>query len=67
MCIARVIDIKVSSTRRFDDAVKEGINRANKTLDNLTGAWIQDQEVRVKAGKITEYRVAMKVTFVLND
>ena len=49
------------------DAVKVGIGRAVKTLDHVTGAWIQDQEVRIDGDKIVEYRVHMKVTFILND
>lgn len=65
MSIARVTEIKASSTKGFDDAIRKGIKRANKTLDNITAAWIQDQDVIVKEGEIDEYRVLMKVTFVL--
>ena len=53
--------------RLVDDALAEGIKRANKTLKNVTGAWIQDQKVDVKKGKIVAYRVNMKVTFVLEE
>lgn len=67
MTVARVTEIKSSSKKSFEDAVKEGIQRANKTLENVKGAWIQDQEVVVDDGKIVEYRVLMKVTFVLKD
>ena len=67
MSIARVTEIKAASTESFDDAVKKGIARANETLDNVTGAWIQDQEVRVSDGAVAEYRVHMKVTFILKD
>lgn len=67
MAVARVTEIIASSTTSFDDAIKVGIDRANKTLQNVEGAWIQDQKVVVKGGKVTEYRVIMKVTFVLND
>ncbi|MCA9753275.1 MAG: dodecin domain-containing protein [Gemmatimonadetes bacterium] len=67
MAVARVTEIIASSKNGFDDAVEKGIKRANKTLKNVKGAWIQDQKVEVEDGKITEYRVCMKVTFVLND
>ena len=66
MSVARVTEIKASSTKSFDDAVTTGIKRANKTLKNIKGAWISSQEVSVDDGGITEYRVLMKVTFVLN-
>ena len=65
--VARVTEIIASSTKSFDDAVKTGIDRACKTLDNVQGAWVQDQKVVIKKGKVTEYRVGLKVTFVLND
>ena len=65
MSVAKVTEIIASSTVSFDDAVKAGIARASKTLDNITGAWIADQSVKVDNGQITEYRVNMKVTFIL--
>ncbi len=67
MAVARVTEITAGSSKSFKDAIEEGIERANKTLKNVEGAWIQDQKVVVKAGKIVEYRVNMKVTFVLED
>jgi flavin-binding protein dodecin len=68
MSIARVTEIKASSKKSFKDAIQDGIKRANKTLSNVKSAWIQDQEVTVdEAGEISEYRVLMKVTFVLKD
>ena len=68
MTIARITEIKASSEKGFDDAVRQGIARAAKTLKNVKGAWVQDQEVVTDdAGNITEYRVHLKVTFVLND
>jgi len=67
MSVAKVSEITASSTKSFEDALQQGINRATKTLDNVQSAWIQDQEVVVEAGKITEYKVRMKVTFVLKD
>ena len=65
MSVARVTEITSASTKSFDDALRVGLDRANKTLENVTGAWIKDQEVVAKNGKITEYRVRMKITFVL--
>ena len=65
MSVARVTEIIASSTKSFDDAVRMGIDRANKTLENVKGAWIQDQKLKIEGGKIVEYRVNMKVTFVL--
>jgi len=67
MAIAKVTEIISSSSKSFDDAIEQGIERANKTLDLVQGAWIQDQKVVVEDGKITEYRVNMKITFVLKD
>lgn len=67
MSVARVTEIIASSKKSFEDAVKVGIDRACKTLDNVTGAWVQDQKVTVHKGKVVEYRVALKVTFVLKD
>ena len=65
MSVARITEIKASSTKGFDDAVRVGISRASQTLDNVRGAWIADQEVVVEDGDITEFRVLLKVTFVL--
>lgn len=67
MSVARVTEIISSSKKSFDDAIQEGIKRACKTLDNVTGAWIQDQKIAIENDKIVEYRVNMKVTFVLKD
>ena len=67
MSVARVTEITASSDQSFDDAVKEGIARANKTLKNIEGAWVQGQKVVVREGQIVEYRVNLKVTFVLQE
>ncbi len=67
MSVARITELKSSSKKSFDDAVSEGIKRASKTLDNVKGAWIASQDVVVEKGKITEYRVELKVTFILKD
>lgn len=67
MSVARVTEITSASTKSFNDAVEQGIARANKTLKNVRGAWIAEQKVTVEKGKIAEYRVTMRVTFVLTD
>lgn len=67
MSIAKVTEVTASSTVSFEDALKRGIARADKTLDNVAGAWVQEQKVVVKGGEIVEYRVNMKVSFVLED
>lgn len=67
MSVAKVTELTSSSKKSFDDAIENGINRANKTLDGITGAWIQEMKVDVEDGKISSYRVNMKLTFVLKD
>lgn len=67
MSVARVTEITASSKKSFEDAVKAGIKKANKTLDNITGAWVGDMKVIVEDGEVSEYRVNMKVTFILKD
>ena len=68
MSVARVTEVKSSSTVSFDDAIREGISRVTKTLKNVKSAWIENQEVIIDAsGQISEYRVEMKVTFILDD
>jgi hypothetical protein len=68
MSVASISEIKASSTKSFDDALKQGVKRAAKTLRNVKSAWIMDQEVGVgENGEITEYLVHLKVTFVLDD
>ena len=67
MSVARVTEIIASSSKSFEKAVENGIERANKTLKNVKGAWVESQKVVIDDGEITEYRVAMKVTFVLED
>jgi flavin-binding protein dodecin len=64
MSVARVTEITSASNKSFEDAIENGIGRANKTFRNVTGAWIQDQKIVVGKGKIVKYRVNMKVTFV---
>lgn len=68
MSVAKVSEIKVSSPVSFDDAISRGIARAHKTLKNVKSAWVKDFEVSVDdEGKIAEYRILMKVTFILED
>lgn len=65
MTVARITEISSISTQSFEDAVVQGIDRANKTLKNVKGAWVKDQEVTVDNGKVSGYKVILKVTFVL--
>ena len=67
MSVAKITEIQSSSKKGFEDAIKQGISRADKTLRNLTGAWVKSQQVTIEKGKIVEYRVLLKVTFILND
>jgi flavin-binding protein dodecin len=67
MSVAKVTEIISSSKKGFDDAVQTGIKRASKTLDNIQGAWVNEMSVKVRDGKVSEYRVNLKVTFVLQD
>ncbi len=67
MSVARVTEISSTSAVSFEDALKGGIDRANKTLRNVKGAWVKEQQVDVKDGKISSYRVNLLVTFVLDD
>ena len=67
MSVARVTEIIASSKKSFEDAVNTGVDRACKTLQNVEGASVQDQKVIIKKGKIVEYRVNLKVTFILAE
>ncbi len=67
MSVARVTEIIASSPTSFEDAVANGIQRATETLNNVNGAWVQDQKVVVSNNAVTEYRVNLKVTFVLEE
>jgi flavin-binding protein dodecin len=66
MAVARVTEISATSTQSFEDAIREGLNRANETLRNVKSAWIKEQHVRLENGSIKEYQVNMLVTFVLD-
>ncbi len=67
MSVARVTEIIAASKTSFEDAFENGVERASKTLKNVESAWVKDQKAIVKNGKIVEYRVVMKVTFILAD
>lgn len=67
MTIARITEVISSSPHSFEDALNSGVERASQTLDNVTGAWVQDQKVVVENGLIVAYRVTLKITFVLNE
>ena len=66
MSVAKVVEIKAASKKSFEHAVQRGIKRASKTIKNIKGAWVAEQEVTVDGGNVTEYRVLLKVTFLLN-
>jgi flavin-binding protein dodecin len=67
MAVASVSKITAASTKSFDDAVKEGLARASKTLRGITGLHVVEQKAAVSKGKISEYRVTMEITFILED
>ena len=67
MSVARVTEISSTSDKSFEDAIKQGISRASKTLRNVKGAWIKEQQIDIEGESITRYRVNMLVTFVLDD
>lgn len=67
MSVAKVSEISATSSESFQDAIDQGIDRANKTLRNVKSAWIKEQQIRVDGGRITRYQVNMMVTFVIDD
>jgi dodecin len=67
MGVATVTEISATSQQGFEDAVQQGIQRANKTLRNIEGAWVKDMNVMIEDGNITGYKVNLEVTFVLED
>jgi dodecin len=67
MTVARVTEISATSTESFDDAVKQGIERAAKTLRGITSAWVKDQNVMIDNGKVSAFKVNLSVTFLLDD
>jgi len=67
MSVARVVEISATSNKSFEDAMRQGIARATKTLRNVRSAWIKEQEVRINGDQIADYKVNMLVTFILDD
>ncbi len=67
MSVARITEISATSAQSFDDAVKQGVTRATKTLRGITSAWVKDQRVTVENDGIAEYQVNLQITFVLED
>ena len=67
MTVARISEISSVSKKSFEDAILQGVARANKTLRNVKGAWVKDQEVQIEKGKVIGFKVILKVTFVLTD
>ena len=65
MSIAKIIEISSESPKGFEDAIQKGIQQASKTVKNIKSAWVEDQSVEVTDGKVSSYRVHLKVTFVL--
>ncbi len=65
MSVAKIIELSSASSKSFEDAIAQGVAKASDSLSDVTGAWVSEQKVVVKSGKIVEYRVQMKVTFVL--
>ena len=65
--VARVTTITARSTTSFDDAIREGISRANQTLRNVSGAWVKEQKVDIDGGAVSAWQVTLEVTFVLDD
>ena len=67
MSVAKVSEISATSSKSFEDALQQGLARANKTLRNVKAAWVKEQQVHVSKGAITEYQVNIMVTFVIDD
>ena len=67
MSVAKNIEITSSSSVSFEDAIKQGIERASRTIENIKGAWIKEQKINIEGGNVTEYRVNMILTFVLSE
>lgn len=67
MSVAKVSEITASSSKSFEDAIEQGIRRFAKTVDHVKGAWVAEQKITVNGDAISEYRVTLKVTFIIND
>ncbi len=67
MSVAKVSEISASSTKSFEDAIAQGLDRFSRTIEGAQEAWVSEQKVKVSGGSIEEYRVTMKVTFIVKD
>jgi flavin-binding protein dodecin len=67
MSIARITEISSTSTKSFEDAIQSAVTRATKTLRNVRGAWVKEQQIKIDGGKIVEYQVNLMITFVLDE
>ncbi|MCW8882085.1 MAG: dodecin family protein [Sedimenticola sp.] len=67
MSVAKATEITASSNISFEDAINKGIERAGKTLKNIKGAWVKDQQIVVESGSVIEYKTTLKISFVLKD
>jgi flavin-binding protein dodecin len=67
MSVARVLELSATSTTSFEDAIQQGLDRANKTLRNVKSAWIKEQSINLEDGRVATYQVNMMITFVLDD
>ena len=65
MSVAKVVELTAGSPTSFEDAVKNGIEKAGETLRNIQGAWVSEEKVEVEDGKVTEYRVTLRITFLV--
>jgi flavin-binding protein dodecin len=65
MSVAKVVELTAGSPTSFEDAVKNGIEKASETLRNIQGAWVSEEKVEVKDGQITEFRVTLRITFLV--
>ncbi|WP_336987196.1 dodecin family protein [Altererythrobacter aquiaggeris] len=67
MSVAKVTEIIASSNKSIEDAVREGVRRASKTINGIQGVWVKDTKATVSDGEVTEWRCTLKITFVVND
>ena len=67
MSVARITEISSSSNKSFEDAIAQEVARAAETVHGMRSAWVKEQEVQIENGKISEYKVIMKITFVLDE
>ncbi|HEX8285027.1 MAG TPA: dodecin family protein [Pyrinomonadaceae bacterium] len=67
MSIARITEISSTSTKSFEDAIQSAVSRATKTLRNVRGAWVKEQQIKIEGEKIVEYQVNLMITFVLEE